>query len=58
LQPGLFFTDCRQSGFERDVRRTQAQKEQAECRDPGGIEKIQHAHMMPDKSKFASVKLT
>jgi hypothetical protein len=45
-------------GFKRDVRRTDAQKQYAECSDPGGIEKIQHANMMRESSKFASAKLT
>jgi len=40
--------------FKRDVRRPDAQKQQAECSDPGGIEKMRHEDMMPDKSKFAS----
>jgi hypothetical protein len=40
--------------FKRDVRRPDAQKQQAERSDPCGIEKIRHADMMPDKWKFTS----
>jgi hypothetical protein len=44
--------------FKGDARRADAQKQQAERGEPGGIEKIHHANMMREIRKSASPKLT